>query len=108
MIHELRIYRSVPGQFSALLARFEHRTLQLWAKHGIRPVGFWTTLIGKSHLDLTYILAWDSMAEREKRWNAFLMDPEWIAIVAETEKDGQLVQNISSELMAPTAFSLLK
>ena len=45
------------------------------------------------------------MADREKRWNAFLADPDWKATVAETEKDGALVQNISSQLLAPTAFS---
>jgi hypothetical protein len=108
MIYELRIYRSVPGRLQALLSRFQQHTLGLWRKHGIRQVGFWTTLIGKSHLDLTYILAWDSMAEREKRWSAFLADPEWIAIAAESERDGQLVQNISSELLAPTAFSSMQ
>ena len=45
------------------------------------------------------------MAEREKRWGAFLTDPEWIATSAETEKNGQLVQTISNELLAPTSFS---
>jgi len=108
MIYELRIYHSVPGRLPALLSRFQHQTLRLWEKHGIRQAGFWTTLIGKSHLQLTYMLAWDNMAEREKRWDAFVTDPEWIAIVGETEKDGQLVQNISSELLAPTTFSSVK
>ncbi|HEY9741164.1 MAG TPA: NIPSNAP family protein, partial [Coleofasciculaceae cyanobacterium] len=70
--------------------------------------GFWTTLIGESESRLTYLLAWDSMAERQERWSAFLTDPEWIAIKSETEKEGQLVQNISSELLAPTAFSSVK
>ena len=54
------------------------------------------------------MLAWDSMADREKRWTAFLADPEWIATVAETEKDGQLVQDIRNELLLPTVFSTVK
>jgi hypothetical protein len=108
MIYELRIYHAVPGRLPALISRFQDHTLPLWEKHGIRPAGFWTTLIGKSHLQLTYMLGWDSMAEREKRWSAFVTDPEWIAIAAETEKDGQLVQNISSELLAPTEFSSVR
>src|SRR5713101_1220969 len=106
MIHELRIYRCVPGRKPALLSRFENETLRIWEKHGIRQVGFWTTLIGKSSQEITYMLAWDSMAEREKRWGAFLADPEWVAVVAKTEKDGQLVENISSQLLAPAAFSI--
>jgi hypothetical protein len=54
------------------------------------------------------MLAWDSMAEREKRWDTFLADPEWVAVVAKTEKDGQLVENISSQLLVPAAFSAVK
>ena len=108
MIHELRIYRSVPGRLSALISRFQKHTLRIWEKHGIRQVGFWTTLVGESNQELTYILAWDDMAEREKRWAAFLTDPDWIATVAETEKDGQLVQDIRNELLQPTAFSALR
>jgi hypothetical protein len=104
----LRIYHAVPGRLPALLSRFQNQTLPLWEKHGIRQAGFWTTLIGKSHLQITYILAWDSMVEREKHWSAFLADPAWIAVVAESEKDGPLVRNISSELMAPTAFSSVR
>jgi hypothetical protein len=105
MIYELRIYRSVPGRMPALLPRFEDETLRIWEKHGIRQAGFWTTLIGRSSQEITYMLAWDSMAEREKRWGAFLADPEWAAVVGRTEKDGQLVETISSQVLAPTAFS---
>jgi hypothetical protein len=105
MIYELRIYRCVPGRLAALLSRFQNDTLRIWEKHGIRQAGFWTTLIGESNEQLTYMLAWDTIAEREKRWGAFLADPEWKATSTETEKDGPLVQNISSQLLAPTAFS---
>jgi hypothetical protein len=108
MIYELRIYRAVPGKRPALVARFQNRTLGIWKKHGVRQAGFWTTLIGESSQQLTYLLAWDSLAEREKRWAAFLSDPEWLATVAETEKDGQLVADISSQLLEPTAFSAVK
>jgi hypothetical protein len=108
MIYELRIYRCVPGRKAELLSRFENDTLRIWEKHGIRQVGFWTTLIGNSSREITYMLAWDSIAEREKRWGAFLADPEWVAVVAKTEKDGQLVGDISSQLLAPAACSAVK
>jgi hypothetical protein len=108
MIYELRIYRCVPGRQSALLSRFKNETLRIWEKHGIRQAGFWTTLIGKSNQEITYMLVWDSLAEREKRWSAFLADSEWAAVVAKTEKDGQLVENINSQLLTPTTFSAVK
>lgn len=108
MIYELRIYRCVPGRLQPLLERFANETLRIWEKHGIRQAGFWTTVIGASNQEITYMLAWDSLADREKRWGAFVADPEWAAVAARTEKDGQLVETISSQLLAPTVFSAVK
>ena len=71
MIYELRIYRCLPNRLPALLKRFETHTLRIWEKHGIRQAGFWTTMIGESNHELTYLLAWESLAEREKKWAAF-------------------------------------
>ncbi|CAL77854.1 conserved hypothetical protein; putative NipSnap-like domain [Bradyrhizobium sp. ORS 278] len=108
MIYESRIYRCIPGRLPALLKRFENTTLKLWEAHGIRPVGFFTTLIGESNQDLTYFLAWESLAERETKWTAFMTNPEWIAARAKSEEDGQIVANITSQFLVPTAFSALK
>jgi hypothetical protein len=108
MIYESRVYRCVPGRLPALLKRFEDTTLKLWVKHGIRPVGFFTTLIGESNQELTYFLAWESLAERETKWAAFQTDPDWISARAKTEEDGQIVGNIVSQLLVPTAFSAMK
>ncbi|WP_198374290.1 NIPSNAP family protein [Neoroseomonas rubea] len=108
MIHELRIYRCVPGRLPALLNRFETITLKLWEKHGIRQAGFWTTLIGESNQDLHYLLAWESLAEREEKWNAFAADPEWLKARAETEKDGAIVAQVTNAILQPTGFSSVK
>jgi len=108
MIYELRIYQCVPGRLPVLLKRFEDHTLKIWEKHGIRQAGFFTTLIGESNQELTYFLAWESLAEREKKWTAFQADPEWIDARAKTEADGQIVGNIVSQLLVPTAFSAVK
>jgi len=108
MIIESRVYRCVPGKLPAILKRFETITLKLFDKHGIRQVGFFTTLVGTSNQELTYFLAWDSLAEREQKWTAFATDPDWLAAKAETEKDGQIVDNIVNQLLVPTSFSALK
>ena len=60
MIYEMRVYRCLPGRLPALLKRFETVTLKLWEKHGIKQAGFFTTVVGESNQDLTYLLAWDS------------------------------------------------
>ncbi|MDA8052245.1 MAG: NIPSNAP family protein [Rhodospirillales bacterium] len=105
MIHELRIYHCVPGRLPALLKRFETITLGIWQRHGIRQAGFWTVLVGESNQDLYYLLAWESLAERERKWGAFMADPEWISKRAETERDGAIVASITNALLQPTSFS---
>ena len=108
MIHELRIYHCIPGRLPALLKRFETRTLRIWEKHGIRQAGFWTTIIGESNQALYYLLAWESLAEREQKWSAFMADPEWIAARAESEKDGLIVAKVTNEILQPTSFSSVR
>jgi len=108
MIYESRVYTALPGRLPALLARFENVTLGFWEKYGIHQVGFFTTAIGPHSQDLTYLLAWESLAEREQKWGAFQTDPEWIAARAASEADGQIVANIASTILTPTKFSALK
>ena len=105
MLYELRIYDCCPGRLPALLDRFNTITLKIWERHGIRQAGFWTTVIGDSNQQLVYLLAWESLAEREQKWNAFQADPEWIEKRAETEREKPIVANVSSQIMAPTSFS---
>ena len=108
MIYEMRVYRCLPGRLPALLKRFDTITLKLWEKHGIKQAGFFTTLVGESNQELTYFLAWDSLAERERKWAAFMADPAWIEARAKTEADGQIVGNIVNQFLAPTSFSSVK
>ena len=108
MIYELRIYKCIPGRLPALNNRFANITLKLWEKHGIRAVGFWTTLIGDSNQDLTYLLEWKDLAERERTWAGFMSDPDWLKARAESEKNGPIVAQITNSILAPTAFSKLR
>ena len=108
MIYEMRVYRCIPGRLPALLKRFDTITLKLWEKHGIRQAGFFTTLVGESHQELTYFLAWESLADREKKWAAFQADPEWNTKRAETEKNGAIVARVENQILQPTSFSAVK
>jgi hypothetical protein len=101
MIYELRVYKCIPGRLPALNNRFANITLKIWEKHGIKQAGFWTTLVGESNQELYYLLAWESLADREKKWNAFAADPEWHAKRAETEKDGAIIASVSNLILQP-------
>jgi len=108
MIYELRIYTTLPGRMPNLLARFENHTLGIWEKHGIKQLGFWTTLVGPDANDLTYMLAWESLADREQKWNAFASDQEWISARADSEKDGPINAKVASSFLVPTKFSAIQ
>jgi hypothetical protein len=65
-------------------------------------------LLGESNNELTYILAWESLADRERKWTAFQEDPSWHKVRDDTERDGPIVATISSQILTPTPFSALK
>ncbi len=109
MIFELREYKAMPGMLLTLLSRFEEQVLPLWDKHGIRQVGFWTTHIGPAaNVALHYMLKWESLADREEKWGAFVTDPEWIKIRAVTEGEGPYVAEFSNSILTATSFSAMK
>ena len=107
MIYEYRAYYVMPGRMPDIQRRFAEITMKLFAKHGIRVLGFWETVIGESN-EMVYILVWDDVAHRDRVWTAFLKDPEWQAARAKTEADGPLVERVVNKLWKPTHFSPLQ
>ena len=104
MIYEIRIYDAMPGKLPALNDRFANITLGYFEKHGIKSIGYWTDVIGISGR-LTYMLAFDDLAHRDRAWAAFGADEERIKKFAETGRDGPLVARVENRIMRPTAYS---
>ncbi len=104
MLYELRVYYTNPGKLPQLNARFENHTCGFFKEHGIGMLGFWTDEIGQSN-KLTYILSFDSMADREQKWAAFGADPRWQEVRAETEKDGAFLTHITNAFLRTTPYS---
>lgn len=108
VIHELRIYHCAQGRLPALHRRFQESTLALWRRHGIEPIGFWTTEVGESNHALTFMIRWESIAARELRWSAFNNDPDWLAVRERYEAEGPIVARIENQLLRPTSYSPLQ
>ena len=107
MLYEYRRYEANPGKMPALQRRFADVTTKIWEKHGIRVVGFWEAVFGANN-ELHYMLAWEDVAERDRKWEAFQRDPEWQSARAKTEEDGPLVARVNNQLWRPTHFSPMK
>ncbi|HTI54951.1 MAG TPA: NIPSNAP family protein [Verrucomicrobiae bacterium] len=108
MLYELRTYSAMPGRLPDLNRRFAEITMDFFKKHNIQVVGFWTNELGGSSDQLIYILAYDSLADREKKWSGFFADPDRLAKFAETEKNGPLVRRLTAQILRPTAYSPMK
>ncbi len=61
-------------------------------------------MIGVSNR-LTYICSYQDMAHRERAWNAFGSDPEWLTGRAKSEENGPLVARVTATLMRATPYS---
>ena len=55
---------------------------------------------------ITYMLAYDDLAARDRLWKAFGSDPEWQKLRAKPGlSDAEIVSNISNTILRPAAFS---
>jgi hypothetical protein len=108
MIYELRTYWAAPGKVENLHQRFRNVTLNVFRRHNMEMVGFWTPTENTADCgDLVYILRFADVAAKEAAWQAFGNDPEWIAGKAASEVDGTLVDKLTSVVMQPTNYSPL-
>lgn len=108
-LFELRIYTAAPGKMEALHRRFRDHTLRLFAKHGIKSIGYWTTKEADGPDRLYYMVAYPDLASREKMLlQGIAVDPEFRQAVDESTQDGPLTTKIESILLKPTDYSPLK
>ncbi len=109
-VFEMRTYYTLEGRLPALNKRFREHTCDLFKKHGMENIGYWTPVNEKDGKEnkLVYLLAYPSMEAREASWKAFGSDPEWKKVQAESEKDGKIVQKVESVYLNPTDYSLIK
>jgi hypothetical protein len=108
-VYELRTYTAVEGKLDAINARFRDHTRQIFERHNMKSVGYWTPsegpLAGKT---LIYVLEHPSRDEATKNWAAFRADPEWVKVKAESEAAGPIVAKTESVFMTPTDYSAIK
>ncbi len=66
------------------------------------------TVIGADVPNLTYLIPFDSLGAREKAWDTFNADPEWLKVREESNKNGQLVSVANVSIYRAVAYSPVK
>src|SRR6266576_4331036 len=90
------------------MARFRDYTDKLFAKHGMKSVGYWTALDEPvKSSTFFYILEHPSREAAAANWQAFQDDLEWKTVKAKSEEHGKLVEKIDSTFLTLTDFSPL-
>jgi hypothetical protein len=78
--------------------------ISVFLKTGLQPVFFGETLIGPRMPNLTYMLVFDDMADRDAKWKVFGSDPDWRKLSNNPEyKD--TVSNVTDIILRPTPYS---
>ncbi len=78
----------------------------IFTKAGAEQVFYGDTLIGTRLPNLTYMLAFASLADRDKSWAAFRGSDEWKALSSQPRYAFEaIVSNITNLILTPTAYS---
>jgi len=109
-IFELRTYHSPTWrQLRALHERFAGPEIRIFHRVGVNPILYSSTIIGQNMPNLVYVTPFESLAAREKAWNAFSADPEWVRVRKESiDKHGQISSVIQISLYRATAYSPIR
>ena len=108
-VFELSTYTSPPGKLAALHQRFREHTMEIFARHGMTNVVYWTPQDStRRENTLVYLLAYPSRQAARDSWAAFSADPEWQRVRAESEANGKIVEKVESMFLDPTDFSPMK
>jgi hypothetical protein len=106
-VFELRIYESPSDQdHKRKVEMMQSGEGEIFDKAGFSQVFYGDTLIGPRLPNLTYMLSYESVAERDKKWTAFRASPEWKSLSTQPRYAFEaIVSNITNVILTPTAYS---
>lgn len=85
---------------------FNAGEIDIFRRTGLTPVFFGETIIGTSRPNLTYLLVFKDMADHDKSWGTFRVDPAWVKLKSIPEyADAKIVSKITKTFVIPAAGS---
>lgn len=108
-VFELRTYEShSKAAHRKKVEMFDKGEIAIFRKTGLTPVFFGSDLIGQNLPSLTYLLAFEDLAARERNWQTFINDPEWKTLRGTPGyADAEIVSRIHSFILRPGPGSQL-
>jgi hypothetical protein len=106
-IFELRTYESDnAATLKKKIEMFNSGEAGIFQRLGMNPVFFGEALVGSKLPHLSYMLAYEDLAARDRLWKAFGADPEWQKLRATPGlSDADIVSNIGNVILRPASIS---
>ena len=106
-VFELRIYEGATDQdHKRKVEMMQSGESEIFTKAGVEQVFYSDTLVGTRLPNLTYMLAFDSLADRDKKWAAFRASDDWKKYSTQQRYAFEpIVSNITNVILTPTAYS---
>jgi hypothetical protein len=104
---ELRTYESPSDQDHVRkVEMFNSGEFDVFEKAGFWQVFYGDTLIGSRLPNLTYMLGFEDLADRTKKWEAFRSAPEWTKLSTSPRYAfEEIVSNITNVILTPAPYS---
>jgi hypothetical protein len=106
-VFELRTYESSSDlDHQRKVEQMNGGEVGIFVKSGFWPVFFGDTLIGTRMPNVTYMIGFESLADRDKHWNAFFTAPETRTLFGNPRYTFEgIVANVNNSILTPAPYS---
>lgn len=106
-VFELRTYESPSDRdHRRKVEMFHHGEFDIFREAGFWPVFYGDTLVGTRLPNLTYMLSFDSLTDRDRLWAAFGSNPAWQQLSHSPRYAfEQIVTNVDNLILTPAPYS---
>ncbi|SHN15632.1 NIPSNAP protein [Cyclobacterium lianum] len=104
-VYELRSYEAATERlYRQKVKMFNSGETDIFDKLAFNPVFYAETLAGATMPNLMYLTTFENMEERNAHWDAFRVDPDWVAMKDLEEYQNTVSKNVT-RLLRPTDYS---
>ncbi len=104
---ELRTYESPSDRdHTRKVEMFNSGEFDIFLSAGFHPVFYGDKLAGTRMPNLTYMLSFDDLADRDRKWKAFGSSPAWKKLsTSQRYAFEEIVSNITNPILSPAPYS---
>jgi len=106
-VFELRTYESPSDRdHRRKIEMFHNGEFEIFKRAGFSQIFYGDTLVGSRMPNLTYMIGFDALTERDAKWKAFFSDPEWKKLSSSSKFAFEsIVSNVNNYILTSASYS---